>query len=146
MRRMLIVLALAGALFAGCGGDDDEPETAATPAADGRVHARRRRRLRPRPAAAASRSSVAAPESGALEFDPKELTAKAGEVTFDYSNPSGTPHAFEIEGVDGGEERDGHRAATRRRSRSTSSPASTSSTARSAATARRAWSGTLTVE
>ena len=32
MRRTLIALALAGALFAGCGGDDDEPETAATPA------------------------------------------------------------------------------------------------------------------
>ena len=99
MRRTLIALALAGALFAGCGGDDDEPETAATPA----------------PTAAESTPaddggsssgggatvSVSSPDSGALEFDPTELTATAGEVTFEYSNPSGTPHAFAIDGVDG---------------------------------------------
>ena len=45
--------------------------------------------------------TVASPESGALEFDPTELTATAGEVTFEYANPSGTPHAFAIDGVDG---------------------------------------------
>ena len=46
---------------------------------------------------------VSAPESGALEFDPKEITVKSGEVTFNFSNPSGVPHALDIEGVDGGE-------------------------------------------
>ena len=99
MRRMLIVLALAGALFAGCGGDDDEPETAATPEPTAEST----------PADDGGSSSsgetvdLAAPESGALEFDPKEITVKAGEVTFNFSNPSGVPHALDIEGVDGGE-------------------------------------------
>ena len=101
MRRRLIVLALAGALFAGCGGDDDEPETAATPeptaestpADDGGSSS----------SGGGQSVDVSAPESGALEFDPKEITVKSGEVTFNFSNPSGVPHALDIEGVDGGE-------------------------------------------
>ena len=102
MRRMLIVLALAGAIFAGCGGDDDEPETAATPSPTAEST--------PADDGGSSSSSsgggesvdVAAPESGALEFEPKEISVKAGEVTFNFANPSGVPHAFEIEGVDNG--------------------------------------------
>jgi plastocyanin len=97
---MLIALALTGAIFAGCGGDD-EPETAATPAPTAAEST---------PADDGASSSgggekidVAAPESGALEFDPKEITAKAGEVTITFSNPSSTPHAFDIDGVDGAE-------------------------------------------
>ena len=101
MRRTLIALALAGALFAGCGGDDDEPETAATPeptaestpADDGGSSS----------SGGGQSVDVSAPESGALEFDPKEITVKSGEVTFNFSNPSGVPHALDIEGVDGGE-------------------------------------------
>ncbi len=42
--------------------------------------------------------ALASPQDGSLKFDKTELTAKAGEVTIDYDNPSDTPHAVEIEG------------------------------------------------
>ena len=48
--------------------------------------------------------ALAAPEDGSLKFDKAELTAKAGEVTIDFDNPSTVPHAVEIEG-DGVEEK-----------------------------------------
>ena len=93
MRRTLIALALTGAIFAGCGGDDEEPESAATPAASAVEEAAD---------AVEGAVAVASPESGALEFDPAELEADAGTVTIAYVNPSSTPHAFAIDGVDGG--------------------------------------------
>ena len=34
---------------------------------------------------------------GALRFDPSELTAEAGEVTFRFNNTEATPHDFVIE-------------------------------------------------
>jgi plastocyanin len=91
MRRTITALLLAAALVAGCGGDDDE-EPAATPEAtqepaDG--------------GGGAGDVAVASPEDGGLSFDPEQLSAAAGEVTFTYDNPSQVPHAFEIEGVDG---------------------------------------------
>ncbi len=90
MRRTFIALALATAVFAGCGGDDDE-QAAATPEAT------------QEPAAAGGGGGgeavqVSAPADGSLKFDQAELTAKAGEVTFTFSNPSSVPHALEIEG------------------------------------------------
>jgi plastocyanin len=95
MRRTLIGLALAGAVFAGCGGDDAEPESAATPA--------------PTEAATEAPSSsdgggggetlaFSAPEDGSLKFDQGDMTAKAGKVTVTFDNPSSVPHAVEIEG------------------------------------------------
>ena len=41
---------------------------------------------------------LAADPSGALAFDKKTLTAKAGTVTIDFTNDSSTPHAVEVEG------------------------------------------------
>lgn len=41
---------------------------------------------------------VAADPSGALKFTTSTLKAKAGTVTFDFSNPSSVPHAFAVEG------------------------------------------------
>jgi plastocyanin len=42
--------------------------------------------------------ALAADPGGALAFDKKELQAKAGTVTIDFSNDSGVPHAVEVEG------------------------------------------------
>jgi plastocyanin len=90
MRRTLIALALATAVFAGCG-DDDEPESAATPA--------------PTEAATEAPASgggetleFSAPEDGSLKFDQGDVTTKAGKVTVTFDNPSSVPHAVEIEG------------------------------------------------
>ena len=41
---------------------------------------------------------LAADPSGKLAFDKKTLKAKAGQVTVDFTNASGVPHAVEIEG------------------------------------------------
>ena len=44
---------------------------------------------------------LTSPEDGALMFDPSELTAEAGTLEIDYTNPSPVPHNIAIEG--GGE-------------------------------------------
>ena len=95
MRRTITALVLAAAFLGGCGGDDEE-EPAATPAQT------------QEPAddgggGGGETVEVASPEDGGLSFDPAELTAPAGEVTFTYNNPSQVPHAFDIEDVEGGE-------------------------------------------
>lgn len=91
MRRTLIALALATAVFAGCGGDDDEPESAATPAATAEATQE--------PAASGGETiEFSAPEDGSLKFDQGDVTAKAGTATITFNNPSSVPHAVEIEG------------------------------------------------
>lgn len=90
MRRTLTALVLATALLAGCGGDDEETQPAATaeatqePASGG--------------GGGGETVKVSSPADGSLKFDQASLTAKAGKVTFDFSNPSSVPHAFEVEG------------------------------------------------
>jgi len=97
MRRTLIALALATAVLAGCGGDDDEssatpsPPAAEAPASDG---------------GGGQTVQVSAPADGSLKFDQSSLQAKAGKVTFKFDNPSGVPHAFEVEGKGVEEETD----------------------------------------
>jgi plastocyanin len=92
MRRTLIAVALATAVFAGCGGDDEE-EPASTPA----------------PTEEATQEAgggcgggetlaFSAPADGSLKFDQGDVTAKAGKVTVTFDNPSSVPHAVEIEG------------------------------------------------
>jgi plastocyanin len=100
MRRTITALFVAAAFLGGCGGDDEE-EPAATPEATAEQTQE--------PAddggggGGGEAVEVASPEDGGLSFEPAELTAPAGEVTFTYTNPSMVPHAFDIEDVEGGE-------------------------------------------
>ena len=87
MRRTLTALVLSTALLAGCGGGDDEssatPEATQAPASSG---------------GGGEQVKVSAPADGSLKFEQSSLTAKAGKVTFNFTNPSSVPHAFEVEG------------------------------------------------
>src|SRR5918998_1221339 len=88
MRAMLCALLVGAGVIAGCGGGDEEG-WGATPA--------------PTQEAASGGGGGAtlkfsAPADGALEFDQGDVTAQAGTVTVNFSNPSSVPHAVEIEG------------------------------------------------
>ncbi|GIK77539.1 MAG: hypothetical protein EDQ89_03220 [Acidobacteria bacterium] len=93
--RLLAVVAVAAVAafgIAACGGDD---ETAATTAA----------------ADTTATSGGGGGETVGFEADPggelayteTDVTAKAGEATIDFSNPSSTPHDVVIEDQDGNE-------------------------------------------
>jgi plastocyanin len=46
----------------------------------------------------AQKLTLTADSGGALKFDTKQLSAKAGKVTITMDNPSSVPHAVEVEG------------------------------------------------
>jgi plastocyanin len=73
---VLLVVALA-LLAAGCGGGDGEGDDGATGDA------------------AAQTIQVSATD---FQFDPADLTADAGEISFELTNDGEAPHALEIEG------------------------------------------------
>jgi plastocyanin len=98
MRRSYIALALATALLAGCGGDDEKAATTPEPAAEATET--------PADSGGGEAVKVSSPADGSLKFDQATLTAKAGKVTFTFSNPSQVPHAFEVEGKGVEEETD----------------------------------------
>jgi plastocyanin len=75
----LVALALVIPFASACGGDDDEA-TNGGQATDG---------------GAAQTIQVSATE---FAFDPSEISAEPGEITFELTNDGGAPHALEIEG------------------------------------------------
>jgi plastocyanin len=98
MRRTAWAAAAAAALLAlsGCGGSNDngsgQGSGAATPSTPTATDT---------PAASSGGGAsvpVAADPGGALAFTEKTLSAKAGKVTFDFTNKSQVPHAVAIEG------------------------------------------------
>jgi plastocyanin len=78
-----VVAAIAAAGLAGCGSDSpaNAPAGTRTPAAT-----------------SGQQVAIAADPGGALKYTRDTLTAKAGAVTFDFTNASETAHGFEVQG------------------------------------------------
>jgi plastocyanin len=91
LATVLALLALAMFAFAACGDDDDDEEPATTTpteeTTDGGGGA----------AGGGGTVSVEADPGGELAFAQDSLEAPAGEVTFEFTNDSSTPHDFVIE-------------------------------------------------
>ena len=88
----LAALGAVAALAAGCGGSSSSASS--TPSAAPTTSAS----TSTAPAAGAIAVSASAT---ALAFDQKELSASAGDVTFNFTNPGTFPHNLTIKGTDG---------------------------------------------
>ena len=102
MRRFAAMAAAAALALAGCGGDDDEPATGggdSTPAMTETAESAPTA-TETAEAGGATTLAIEADPSGENAFTETELTATAGEVTIEFSNPASVPHAVVIEGVD----------------------------------------------
>lgn len=91
MTRSLLALmvAVAALALAACGGDDDGEEPSATrPPATTTAEP---------PAGAGTPVQIAADPSGALKYETATLAAKAGKVTFAFTNDAPVGHDFVIE-------------------------------------------------
>ncbi len=88
----LAIAAIAAVALAGCGGDDDRPE----PPAPQPTFVNPRGESGSTPGAIA----VSAAPSGEPRFEQRSLEAEAGEVTFEFTNPTGSEHSFCVESGD----------------------------------------------
>jgi plastocyanin len=84
MRRLTLIAAIAALALAGCGGSNEKPASSSGSSGSS--------------GGGGENLTLTADPSGALKFDKKDLTAKAGKVTLTMDNPSDVPHAIEIQG------------------------------------------------
>jgi plastocyanin len=96
MRRMNLIAALlltaAALIAAGCGGDDDNGGGGGSSGGTGTNSSSSSS------GGAGETLTVTADPGGAISWDKKKLSAKAGKVTLKIVNQSDTPHAIEVEG------------------------------------------------
>ena len=86
----------------GCGSKSSISDVANPPTTGSTTAATTTAAAKPaKPAAGAVVLNVTSPATGALQFNPKTLSAKAGNVTIDYKNPSPVPHNLALLGADG---------------------------------------------
>jgi plastocyanin len=84
MLAAMIGLALVAA---GCGGDEEEPAATQEPAAT------------EEPSGGGGETlNLSAPADGSLSFNTDTLSAAAGTLNIEFSNPSSVPHAVAVEG------------------------------------------------
>jgi plastocyanin len=104
MKKVAALLALALASFAlvACGGDDDDGTTTTTtpPAENG---AQTDGAARDGAAGGGSTVQLEADPDGGLAYTADEVTAKAGDVTIDFSNPQSLVHDVVVEDAAGEE-------------------------------------------
>lgn len=94
--------ALVPAFAAGCGSQSSNSDIANPPTSTkATTTAAAAPAPKPAPAAGAQTLNVTSPASGALQFNPATLTAKAGDVTINYKNNGPVPHNLALLGADG---------------------------------------------
>ena len=103
-KRLLMLMAVLSAVAlvaAGCGGGDDNSSNSSGSSGNNSNATSDTTTSTTTSASSGGGGSnikLGADPGGALKFDQTQLTAKAGKVTIDFSNPSQTPHAVEVEG------------------------------------------------
>ncbi|MEI6447744.1 MAG: plastocyanin/azurin family copper-binding protein [Actinomycetes bacterium] len=93
---LLAVAATASLAAVGCGS-----ESSMSSVANPGTAAETTTAAAPKVSANAQKLAVTSPADGSLVFEPKALTAKAGDVTIVYKNPSPVPHNAVIVAEDG---------------------------------------------
>jgi uncharacterized cupredoxin-like copper-binding protein len=96
LNRFHLALALVAALaVAGCGSSSKSSTQSSTPAPSNTATTSPSSTSS---GAASGTLKLSADPSGQLKFDKSSLTAKAGNVTLDMSNPSPIPHGVAVQG------------------------------------------------
>jgi plastocyanin len=89
MRWMTLLAVTAVLALAGCGGSDEKSTDSGSSSSSSNSSAS---------SGGGGETLKLAADKSALKFDKSSLTAKAGKVTLDMSNPSEVPHAVAIKG------------------------------------------------
>ena len=95
---LVALLAVVALVAAGCGGDDDSSSSSSDNSTTTSSTTSSSSTTQSAAGGGASTVKLTADPGGALKFDTKTLSAKAGKVTVVMDNPSSTPHAVEVEG------------------------------------------------
>ena len=89
MRWMTLLAVTAVLALAGCGGSDEKSSGSSSSSSSSNSSAS---------SGGGGETLKLAADKSALKFDKSSLTAKAGKVTLEMSNPSQVPHAVAIKG------------------------------------------------
>lgn len=100
LTALIAAAVLVPAFAAGCGSKSSNSDVANPPTTSEAATTTAAAEA-PAASASAQKLNVTSPAGGDLKFEPASLTAKAGDVTIDYKNPSPVPHNLAVLGTDG---------------------------------------------